>query len=148
MGGGWGFEYVPGHGAGDTLGEVEVPVVHAGRHRVRRLHDERTGGPLGKPDGVWQQTVQRGNACGRWAEDEAYRALLHALREPLRQGAIRVGQEKAVIVEEITLTFGFVDAVVRPVETPRATPSAGPLTMVANGGAPDSEPPLQAAVNA
>jgi acyl carrier protein len=31
------------------------------------------------------------------------------------EGAIRVGQEKAVIVEEITLTFGFVDAVNAPV---------------------------------
>ena len=64
------------------------------------------------------------------------------------EGAIRVGQEKAVIVEEITLTFGFVDAAVQPVEAPRTTPSAGPLTVVADGGSPDSEPPLQAAVNA
>ncbi len=31
------------------------------------------------------------------------------------EGSIRVGQEKAVIVEEITLTFGFVDAVNQPV---------------------------------
>jgi 3-hydroxyacyl-[acyl-carrier-protein] dehydratase len=31
------------------------------------------------------------------------------------EGAIRVGQEKAVIVEEITLTFGIVDAVNAPV---------------------------------
>lgn len=31
------------------------------------------------------------------------------------EGAIRVGQEKAVIVEEITLTYGFVDAANAPV---------------------------------
>jgi len=31
------------------------------------------------------------------------------------EGAIRVGQDKAVIVEELTLTFGLVDAVNAPV---------------------------------
>jgi 3-hydroxyacyl-[acyl-carrier-protein] dehydratase len=31
------------------------------------------------------------------------------------EGSIRVGQEKAVIAEEITLTYGFIDAVDVPV---------------------------------
>jgi 3-hydroxyacyl-[acyl-carrier-protein] dehydratase len=30
------------------------------------------------------------------------------------EGAVRVGQEKAVIVEEVTLTFGFVEAAAVP----------------------------------
>ena len=33
------------------------------------------------------------------------------------EGAIRVGQEKAAIVEEITLTFGFAEIPAQPVET-------------------------------
>lgn len=33
------------------------------------------------------------------------------------EGSIRVGQEKAAIVEEITLTFGFMDAPAQPVES-------------------------------
>ena len=36
------------------------------------------------------------------------------------EGAIRVGQEKAVIAEEITLTFGFVEAAAAPVRGRRA----------------------------
>lgn len=40
------------------------------------------------------------------------------------EGSIRVGQEKAVIAEEITLTFGTMDAVVEPVAPmPTATPA-------------------------
>jgi len=38
------------------------------------------------------------------------------------EGVIRVGQEKAAIAEEITLTFGFADAVAQPV--PAAEPPA------------------------
>ncbi|MGH7996249.1 MAG: phosphopantetheine-binding protein [Opitutaceae bacterium] len=49
------------------------------------------------------------------------------------EGAIRVGQEKAVIVEEFTLTFGFVEA------------ASAPAPFAA---APSDEPPLRAAVNA
>jgi 3-hydroxyacyl-[acyl-carrier-protein] dehydratase len=36
------------------------------------------------------------------------------------EGSIRVGQEKAVMVEEITLTFGFMDAVATPVPVAQA----------------------------
>ena len=35
------------------------------------------------------------------------------------EGSIRVGQERAVIAEEITLTFGYVDAVVPPSPAPK-----------------------------
>jgi 3-hydroxyacyl-[acyl-carrier-protein] dehydratase len=58
------------------------------------------------------------------------------------EGAIRVGQEKAVIVEEITLTFGVVDAANAPVPIngvghvngapAEATPSPTPLRVAAN----------------
>jgi acyl carrier protein len=65
------------------------------------------------------------------------------------EGSIRVGQEKAVIAEEITLTYGFVDAADAPVPingvghvsgvngnpTPAAAPAASPT-------------PLRAAINA
>jgi 3-hydroxyacyl-[acyl-carrier-protein] dehydratase len=46
------------------------------------------------------------------------------LKAPLAtfEGQIRVGQEKAAIAEEITLTFGFADAVAQPV--PQAEPAA------------------------
>ena len=58
------------------------------------------------------------------------------------EGSIRVGQEKAVIAEEITLTYGFVDAAVTPV------PINGHATAV-NGAAPAASPtPLRAAINA
>lgn len=59
------------------------------------------------------------------------------------EGAIRVGQEKAVIAEDITLTFAYVEAAVEPAAT------------AANGTgqpAPDSDaqanPPLRVAMNA
>lgn len=42
------------------------------------------------------------------------------------EGSIRVGQEKAVIAEEITLTFGFVDAVTAPVAAAEAKPAIEP----------------------
>jgi 3-hydroxyacyl-[acyl-carrier-protein] dehydratase len=46
------------------------------------------------------------------------------LKGPLAtfEGQIRVGQEKAAIAEEITLTFGFADAVAQPV--PQVEPAA------------------------
>ena len=59
------------------------------------------------------------------------------------EGAIRVGQEKAVIAEEITLTFGIVEQPVAPVPVreavaaPAAPASSGPVN-----------PPLHAAMNA
>lgn len=56
------------------------------------------------------------------------------------EGAIRVGQEKAVIAEEITLTFGLVEAPVQPVAAASVTPAAP-----AAGVAPA---PLPTAINA
>jgi 3-hydroxyacyl-[acyl-carrier-protein] dehydratase len=57
------------------------------------------------------------------------------------EGAIRVGQEKAVIAEEFTLTFGYVEA------------AANPAPATAPAGAPAASPaadatPLRAAINA
>ncbi len=60
------------------------------------------------------------------------------------EGAIRVGQEKAVIVEEITLTYAFVDAVNAPVPINGAY--AAPEGE--NGAMPADAPPLRAAINA
>jgi 3-hydroxyacyl-[acyl-carrier-protein] dehydratase len=61
------------------------------------------------------------------------------------EGQIRVGQEKAVIAEEITLTFGYVDAPV--VIKPEAVTAAEPAPAAAS---PQSEPPppLHAALEA
>ena len=60
------------------------------------------------------------------------------------EGSIRVGQDKAVIVEEITLTFGFVDAVSAPVsingaDHPEHAAAAEPVAATT---------PLRAAINA
>jgi 3-hydroxyacyl-[acyl-carrier-protein] dehydratase len=55
------------------------------------------------------------------------------------EGTIRVGQEKAVIAEEITLTFGLVDAapvpvaVVQAVTTSEVAPAPAPVAPVAEG---------------
>ena len=59
------------------------------------------------------------------------------LKSPLAtfEGQIRVGQEKAAIAEEITLTFAFAEEVAEP------APSVQPTVAVASG-------PAQAAVNA
>jgi 3-hydroxyacyl-[acyl-carrier-protein] dehydratase len=57
------------------------------------------------------------------------------------EGAIRVGQEKAVIAEEITMTFGFVEAAIPPAvaaDGSAASPAALPVP----------PPPLHAALNA
>jgi 3-hydroxyacyl-[acyl-carrier-protein] dehydratase len=62
------------------------------------------------------------------------------------EGTIRVGQEKAVIAEEITLTYAFVDAVNAPVPINGATHPEG-----VNGNEtaqPKTEPPLRVAANA
>jgi acyl carrier protein len=56
------------------------------------------------------------------------------------EGAIRVGQEKAVIAEDITLTFAFVESTVAPASV-EAAPQA------ANGDA-SANPPLRVAMNA
>lgn len=60
------------------------------------------------------------------------------------EGAIRVGQEKAAIAEEITLTFGYADVVAAPtaVNAPAGTAASK------SSSSPDSPPPLQAAVSA
>ena len=60
------------------------------------------------------------------------------------EGSIRVGQEKAAIAEEITLTFGYADVVASP------TAVNAPANAVAakSSASPDSPPPLQAAVSA
>jgi len=60
------------------------------------------------------------------------------------EGAIRVGQEKAVIVEEITLTYAFIEAV-NPV-----TAEPAPAVPAAAAGAEPahSSPPLRVAANA
>ena len=63
------------------------------------------------------------------------------------EGAIRVGQEKAVIVEEITLTFGVVEATEQPVPINDASSRAG----AGNDAAADAgaaTPPLRVALNA
>ena len=55
------------------------------------------------------------------------------------EGAIRVGQEKAVIAEEITMTFGFVETAIPPA-VPAAENAASPVP-------PVPPPPLHAALN-
>jgi 3-hydroxyacyl-[acyl-carrier-protein] dehydratase len=57
------------------------------------------------------------------------------------EGAIRVGQEKAVIAEDITLTFAYVDVVVEPAGANGAG-QTGP------GGGTSANPPLRVAMNA
>jgi acyl carrier protein len=61
------------------------------------------------------------------------------------EGSIRVGQEKAVIAEEITLTFGFVEAADAPVPINGAVHAPG-----VNGSthAAAATPPLRVAMNA
>ena len=61
------------------------------------------------------------------------------------EGSIRVGQEKAVIAEEITLTYGFVDAANAPVPI-NGVGHAGAV----NGNDTSASPgtPLRAAINA
>jgi 3-hydroxyacyl-[acyl-carrier-protein] dehydratase len=61
------------------------------------------------------------------------------------EGSIRVGQERAAIAEEITLTYAFADAVAQPeVPAPAKTQNAAPT----DASADDNDNPLQAAVNA
>lgn len=59
------------------------------------------------------------------------------------EGAIRVGQEKAVIAEEITLAFGFSEVVVQPVPVNGAAHEVG-----VNGSAAPSAKPYRAAASA
>lgn len=58
------------------------------------------------------------------------------------EGAIRVGQEKAVIAEDITLTFAYVEAAAVPPAPVQATPTAAPAAESSPGT------PLKTAVNA
>jgi len=57
------------------------------------------------------------------------------------EGSVRVGQEKAVIVEEVTLTFGYVDAAAAPSSADAAAPQAGKLV-------PSESAPLDPAITA
>jgi 3-hydroxyacyl-[acyl-carrier-protein] dehydratase len=60
------------------------------------------------------------------------------------EGSIRVGQEKAVIAEEITLTYGFVEAANAPVPINGVSHSES-----VNGAvAATAGTPLRAAINA
>jgi hypothetical protein len=61
------------------------------------------------------------------------------------EGSIRVGQEKAVIAEEITLTYGFVEATNAPVPI-NGVGHAGAIN--GNAAAAPSGNPLRAAINA
>lgn len=67
------------------------------------------------------------------------------------EGAIRVGQEKAVIAEEITLTYAFVDAANAPISingnTVNGSAAAAHASGV-NGKEPVAPGPLRAAINA
>ena len=58
------------------------------------------------------------------------------------EGAIRVGQEKAAIAEEITMTFGFAEASSQPVMP------ADNAAKVNGANGSHSPTPLRAAVNA
>jgi acyl carrier protein len=60
------------------------------------------------------------------------------------EGSIRVGQEKAVIAEEITLTFGFVEAADAPVPINGVGHASGPVT--SDSAIPAT--PLRVAINA
>jgi 3-hydroxyacyl-[acyl-carrier-protein] dehydratase len=61
------------------------------------------------------------------------------------EGAIRVGQEKAAIAEEITLAFGYAEAVI----TPEANAALSGQSTVANLNSDESNsPPLRAAMGA
>ncbi len=61
------------------------------------------------------------------------------------EGAIRVGQEKAAIAEEITLTFGYADVVAAPTVVSGPANAAAAKTTTTP---PDTTPPLRAAVSA
>lgn len=66
------------------------------------------------------------------------------------EGSIRVGQEKAVIVEEISLIFGYMDAANAPVPISAVGQSEPtPATQAAPPASPTATPePLRAAANA
>lgn len=65
------------------------------------------------------------------------------------EGSIRVGQEKAVIAEEITLTYGFVDAANAPVPINGVGPNHAESVNGTTAAAPSTPaPPLRAAINA
>lgn len=63
------------------------------------------------------------------------------------EGAIRVGQEKAVIAEEITLTFLIVEAANTPVSINGSSEHVGNLGAAAVAPA-TGVPPLRVAINA
>ncbi len=62
------------------------------------------------------------------------------------EGIIRVGQEKAVIAEEITLTFGFAESVIHPIAKQLSNIPAQPAQVApAIAAAVDSASPIPAA---
>jgi 3-hydroxyacyl-[acyl-carrier-protein] dehydratase len=61
------------------------------------------------------------------------------------EGAIRVGQEKAAMAEEITLTFGYADAEVNPTSDAKTVAKSDATARTGDQGNP---PPLRAAVGA
>ena len=61
------------------------------------------------------------------------------------EGAIRVGQEKAAIAEEITLTFGYAEAVIAPDNRGAEANTSGVTSLSTDSGNP---PPLRAAMGA
>ncbi len=61
------------------------------------------------------------------------------------EGSIRVGQEKAAVVEEMTLTFAYAEAAAQPVAAAEPAPPASPPLKLAPEPA---APPLAAAIRA
>lgn len=62
------------------------------------------------------------------------------------EGSVRVGSEKAIIAEEITLTFGYVDAPAQPVAAPVAEASTPPAAAEQSNEMP--APPQKVAASA
>ncbi|MFT3871016.1 MAG: phosphopantetheine-binding protein [Nibricoccus sp.] len=60
------------------------------------------------------------------------------------EGSIRVGQEKAVIAEEITLTYGMMDPVATPAPAAAAPSAAAPAAPVPTAPASTTPPPAAA----
>lgn len=64
------------------------------------------------------------------------------------EGSIRVGQEKAVIAEEISLIFAYADAINPPVPINPATSNVGAPVSATPAPAAAGAPPLRVAMNA
>lgn len=64
------------------------------------------------------------------------------------EGSIRVGQEKAAVVEEITLTFAYSETAALPIVAEEATPMTPAAPLVKAPLPQTSAPPLAAAIRA